>query len=204
MVTDAIAMPRRMTPLAPVDRPPLVRNGMIAVIAVITSECMLFAGLIGSFLVFRLSAPAWPPADLPHLPLGVTALNTLVLLASLRPLAVALRAVHNADAPRADRALRTAAVLGLTFLLIQGVEWARLVRHGVTLGTSLYGATFYVLIGCHAVHVLVAVGWLAGLAVFAGSGRLVPGRVVLLETATVYWYFVCVLWLALFGLVYVF
>ena len=200
MTTRAIAMPRATLSATP---RPLVSSALIAVIAVMVAEGMLFAGLIGSFLVFRLSAPAWPPADLPSLPLGVTIVNTGVLGSSLLPLTRALRTLRSGGAGDVARGIRIAATLGMLFLFVQGAEWVHLVGHGVTLGTSIYGATFYLLIGCHAAHVLAAVLWLGGLAVYARSGRLRPERSVLLETATIYWYFVCVLWVVLFGLVYV-
>ena len=49
-------------------------------------KLMLFAGLIGMYLVIRLSATTWPPPDQPRLPLLVTTLNTVVLFASLVPI----------------------------------------------------------------------------------------------------------------------
>jgi heme/copper-type cytochrome/quinol oxidase subunit 3 len=100
--------------------------------------------------------------------------------------------------------LVTTAVLGATFLLVQGFEWIRLVHHGLTLGSGTYGATFYVLIGCHAVHVLAAVGWLAVTTVLARGGAFRAARHAALEMCGVYWYFVCALWLVLFPLVYVY
>ena len=48
------------------------RAPWLAVLMLIASEMMLFSGLIGSFLIFRLSAPFWPPPALPRLPLTVT------------------------------------------------------------------------------------------------------------------------------------
>jgi heme/copper-type cytochrome/quinol oxidase subunit 3 len=66
----------------------------------------------------------------------------------------------------------------------------------------MYGGTFYLLIGCHAAHVLAAVIWLAVLAVLERRAR--PGWTSSagLEMCTIYWYFVCALWAVLFPLVY--
>ena len=74
-------MRRHVVPLPPADAPP-VSNTRLAMIVLITGESMLFAGLIGMYLVFRLSARTWPPPDQPRLPLGLTTLNSAVLLAS--------------------------------------------------------------------------------------------------------------------------
>jgi cytochrome c oxidase subunit 3 len=193
-----------MTPRPAIERVPPVQSARIAVIAVIMSELMLFAGLIGMYLVVRLSATEWPPADQPRLPLVVTALNTLVLFASLRPVTRAVRAIGRDDRAASAGALRRTTALGATFLLVQGFEWARLVHHGLTLASSLYGGTFYFLIGCHALHVLIAVCWLGVVTALAARGRFTAAAHDGLEMCAIYWYFVCGLWAVLFPLVYLY
>jgi heme/copper-type cytochrome/quinol oxidase subunit 3 len=196
MSAGSLVMPR---PRPPLERVPPVSNARLAILVVIVAESMLFAGLIGMYLVFRLSA-TWPPPGLPRLPLAVTAFNTVVLLASVVPLSRAMRAADDAVAP----GLATTSALGGTFLAVQGFEWARLVHHGLTLRSGTYGATFYVLIGCHAVHVLVAVVWLAVVALLARRGVFTGRRHGALEMCALYWYFVCGLWAVLFPLVYLY
>jgi cytochrome c oxidase subunit 3 len=198
IAADALAMPRRV----PVERRPPIPNAVVAVVVLVTAEAMLFAGLIATYLIFRISAPDWPPRNLPRLPIAVTAVNTVVLLASLVPLTRACRALRRGQRGHVARLLTVTAAIGVLFVAVQGAEWVRLIRHGLTAGSSLYGATYYLLIGCHAVHVLAAVVWLLVLVVLARLGRVTPQRRAGLEMATVYWYFVCVLWIVLFGTVY--
>jgi len=195
-------MPRRVVPLARPDEGQAVSNARLAMIVLIAGESMLFAGLIGAYLVFRLAARNWPPPDLPRLPLGLTAANSVLLLASGFPMGRALRAARRYDRQRLARSLGQTALLGSTFLFVQGIEWVRLVRHGLTLASGTYGATFYVLIGCHGVHVLAAVTWLAVTALLARRGAFIAGRQAPLEMCAIYWYFVCALWVVLFPLVY--
>src|SRR2546427_11899951 len=102
------------------------------------------------------------------------------------------------------RALALTALLGTTYLTVQGLEWVRLVRHGLTLGSSMYGAAFYTLIGCHGVHGLVAVLWLAVTAILAARGVFRAARPAALEMCAIYRYFVCALWLALLPLGYLY
>lgn len=202
MDVGTLAMPHRLPPLAP-ERVPPVSNTRLAMVVLLASESMLFAGLIGMFLVFRLSAPAWPPASLPRLPLAVTAANTLVLFASLVPLTRAMRL--GADAAPAVRARQVGwtAILGGTFVVVQGGEWARLVHHGLTLASGTYGASFYGVIGCHALHVVTAAAWLVVVAVLARRETFAERHPAALEMCGIYWYFVCGLWGVLFPLVYV-
>ena len=63
---------------------------------------------------------------------------------------------------------------------------------------------FYLLVGCHGAHVLLAVVWLAVVALLARRGTLAPGRRGALEMCSLYWYFVCGLWAVLFPLVYLY
>jgi heme/copper-type cytochrome/quinol oxidase subunit 3 len=202
MVAESLAVPRRVVHRSR-DHAPAVSNARIAMAVLIMAETMLFAGLVGMFIVFRLSAPQWPPANQPRLPLGLTTFNSLVLLASALPLTRTLRAIRRDDVRAAIRGLATTLVLGAAFLTIQGVEWTRLVHFGLTLSSGPYGGSFYVLIGCHALHVLAAAGWLAVVTLLARWRRFTAGAHAGLEMCAIYWYFVCALWVLLFLLVYV-
>lgn len=187
----------------PVPPPaPLISNARIAVVTLLIAETMFFSGLIGAYLVFRVGTPVWPPANLPRLPLAVTWANTLVLMASGITMVGSVRAARRDDQRALRRGLAVTALLGLTFLAVQGSEWARLVHHGLTLSAGMYGATFYTLIGTHAAHVLGAVTWLGIVWWWARRGRFAGGRDTAVDACAIYWIFVCALWLALFALVY--
>jgi heme/copper-type cytochrome/quinol oxidase subunit 3 len=165
-------------------------------------EAMFFGGLVIAFLQLRLGAAVWPPQGQPRLPIGLTAVNTLVLLASSWTLARALRAIRADDRAGLVRWLAWTWGLGLLFLVIQGVEWARLVHFGLRVSSGIYGATFYTLIGVHAVHVLGAAAWLGGVLWLAGRGRFTQHRHVAFECCAIYWHFVVALWPVLYVLVY--
>ena len=94
------------------------------------------------------------------------------------------------------------AILGATFLIVQGSEWVRLVGFGLTMSSSVYGAIFYTLIGCHAVHVLGAVIWLVIVVAMARRHRFTAKRHVALQLCGMYWILVVGLWPILYALVY--
>jgi cytochrome c oxidase subunit 3 len=185
-----------------VGEAPFISNARLAIIMLLAAESMLFAGFIGSFLVFRLSAAFWPPPGLPHLPLVVTFINTGVLLGSAVTMNVAVRRVRANRHRALERWLALTATLGTAFLAIQGSEWVRLVAHGLRISSGTYGATFYTLIGLHGLHVLGAVMWL--LFVFGGAvaGRYNSRNYTAVDACAIYWYFVCAVWPVLFVLVY--
>jgi len=177
-------------------------NARVGMVVFLVFESMFFAALIAAYLIFRLRTAIWPPADLPNLPLMVTWLNTGVLALSAYTMHRARVAHRAGDRPRLERNLKATALLGTLFLAVQGSEWLRLVRHGLTLSAGTYGATFYTLIGCHGLHVLGAVLWLLVVMARVQRSRFARPVRVPLELCGMYWLFVVTLWGALFPLVY--
>jgi heme/copper-type cytochrome/quinol oxidase subunit 3 len=166
----------------------------------IATEAMFFAGLVSAFLVLRAEALVWPPTGQPRLPVGVTGVNTALLLGSAWTVQRALTALRAGDGP--SRWLGATAGLGALFLVIQGSEWARLVGFGLTTTSSLYGGIFYTLVGAHALHVLAALVALLVVTARARRGRYRADAPEGLELCRMYWLFVVAVWPVLYVLVY--
>jgi heme/copper-type cytochrome/quinol oxidase subunit 3 len=181
---------------------PRLDNARLAMLFFLSAETMFFAGLISAFFVLRLSAAVWPPPLQPRLPVGITGVNTLVLLASSLAVIAALRAARRGDRRALVERLAATAALGALFLAVQGFEWARLIHYGLTVTSGAYGATFYTLIGIHAAHVLGALVWLGVTLLLAARGRFVDGRVSGLRACATYWHYVVALWPILYVTVY--
>lgn len=181
---------------------PRAAPAIVATVFLIGGETMFFAGLIFAFWVLRLAAPFWPPPFQPRLPIVATGVNTLVLLASSAAMTAAGRALGQGDRRALVRRLGLSAALGATFLAVQGYEWARLLRFGLTASAGVYGATFYTLIGTHATHVVVALVWLGVALALAARGRFAEGRTAPLRACALYWHFVVALWPVLYVSVY--
>lgn len=179
-------------------REPLIPNGVMGMLIFVVTEAMLFAGLISAFTITRSSAVVWPPPGQPRLPFEETALNTAALLASAAALFWARR--------RFDRSRRTArlplaiaVLLGAFFVVSQGAEWLAMLRQGLTLTSSQLGSFFYVIVGFHALHAVVALGALVYSWVRLQRGWLASSQ---LGTAEVFWYFVAGIWPILWLVVY--
>ena len=181
---------------------PPVSNARLGMLVFLGFEAMFFAGLIGAFLVFRMGSPFWPPMGRPRLPIAVTLVNTGVLLSSGYTMWSALRAIRIGDCKGLATGLSATALIGTMFLAIQGSEWVRLIRHGLTLSAGIYGATFYTLIGFHGLHVLGAVVWLLIVLIGARGNRFSARDHVAVDLCGMYWYFVIAIWPVLFALVY--
>lgn len=179
-------------------------NAKLGVLILLGAETMLFVGLIGAFLVFRMGSNTWPPlshADI-QLPRLITGANTLLLIISGLTMFLALWTIQQNQTKLLRILLMLTGILGLVFLVIQGSEWIQLVHEGLTLQSGVYGGIFYVLIGCHAVHVLGAVIWLAIVVGKAIAGKYSSVHYTGVETCTIYWIYVVALWPILYILVY--
>jgi cytochrome c oxidase subunit 3 len=190
----------RLVPPPPVRTEPPISNSVLGMLLFVVAEAMLFAGLISAFTIARSAMPAelWPPPGQPRLPVASTAFNSALLLGSGVVLYYAWRRFQ--ARPAAARApMLVALLLGAGFVGLQGLEWASLIRDGMTLQTSTHGAFFYLIVGTHAAH---AVGALAALA--WQYSRLLRGKLLAEPFAAfgVFWAFVVLVWPVLYVLVY--
>lgn len=179
--------------------PAVARFGFVLFLA---SESMVFGGLIAALLVLRSNADRWPPLGLPRLPVAATAINSVVLFLSCWPMSRVLPAARNGDLGGLRRSLGLAALLGVLFLMVQGSEWIRLLAAGLRASSGPYGATFFTLIGCHALHVLGAVLWLGVLWIGTGRGRFMAPPHQAIDLGSVYWYYVSLVWVVVYPCVY--
>lgn len=179
---------------------PLINSTYLAMFIFIGAELMFFSGLIGAFLLLKISAANWPPTGQPTLPVFVTGINTLLLLTSGYFMSRTWSIPKNRTLLL--RYMLTASILGGVFLAIQGYEWFRLVGFGLTLQSSVYGGIFYLLIGAHAVHVAGGLIWLLTITVLSVKGIVYPDELNKLKACAIYWFFVVLLWPILYILVY--
>ncbi len=188
------------TPAEPTRRPPLVPNGLLAILVFLFCELMLFAGLISAFQIIKSQAAGgiWPPLGEARLPVEETMLNTAALVLSGALLIVAHRCLKT-DFSKAKRWFLAATLLGVLFVVLQGKEWAGLISEGLTLTSSAHGGFFYLIIGTHATHALAAL--VALFYVYYRMGR--PGfSPVQFYVAETFWYFVVGVWPILYWQVY--
>jgi cytochrome c oxidase subunit 3 len=179
----------------------LTENGVFGMALVVFTEVMLFAGFISAFMIFRSEAPTglWPPVGQPRLPVTTTAFNTLMLLLSGVLLYVAHRAFRARGAEAASRWMGAAILFGAFFVCFQGFEWSRLIGQGFTLHSSELGAFFYLIVGAHALHAVVALVALAVCWRALRAGRLSRSR---FGGVQLFWYFVVLMWPLIYWRVY--
>jgi len=134
---------------------------------------------------------------------GVPALNTLILLSSGVTVTWAHWGIKQGNQRQQVLGLAATVVLGLLFVAFQIYEYAEAYGHmNLTLGTGIYGSTFYMLTGFHGLHVTLGAIMLAVMLGRALAGHFSPDNHFAFEAAAWYWHFVDVVWLGLFIFVY--
>jgi cytochrome c oxidase subunit 3 len=174
---------------------------LFGLIVFLVAEGMIFMGLFGAYLAFRSTLPAWPPEGTPELELLLPGINTANLIASSFVIHNADTAIKKNDVRGMQKWFAITAVMGIIFLAGQMYEYFHL-EFGLT--TNLFASAFYVLTGFHGLH--VTIGVLAILAVLWRSrkkGHYSNEKHFGIEAAEIYWHFVDVIWIILFGLLYI-
>lgn len=177
-------------------------NRKMAMWAFLASDCMFFGALITVYLVSHGRAIVGPyPEEIFDIPF--TSVSAFVLLMSSLAMVLALGALQRGNIARFRIWLGTVALLGCIFLGGQIYEFTEFHHEGLTLESSLFGSSFYVLTGFHGTHVFIGVIWLLSL-LFASfkRGLVTPAKSLNVEMAGLYWHFVDIVWIIIFTVVY--
>jgi cytochrome c oxidase subunit 3 len=138
--------------------------------------------------------PAW----------GLPLINTLILLSSGVTLTIAHHALKAAHRGMVLAWLGITVLLGVAFLYFQVTEYMHAYHAlNLTLGSGIYGSTFFMLTGFHGAHVFLGTLMLAIMWLRVLKGHFTKDNHFAFEAAAWYWHFVDVVWLALFLFVYV-
>ena len=166
----------------------------------LVAESMIFLGLFAAYLTFRLVTPVWPPEGTPEMELMLPGINTVILISSSFVMNQGNRAIKKNNVAGLRLWFGLTALMGAIFLVGQGYEYA---HTGFGLTTNLFTSTFYVLTGFHGLH--VCFGFSLIVAVLLRSlkaDRYSAEHHFGVEAAEIYWHFVDVVWIVLFGILY--
>jgi cytochrome c oxidase subunit III len=134
---------------------------------------------------------------------GIPALNTLILLTSGGTVTWAHWGVLANNRSQLIQGLIATVALGFLFVGLQAMEYHEAYTEmGLTLGTGIYGSTFFMLTGFHGLHVTIGAIMLTVVLIRSMRGHFSAEHHFAFEAAAWYWHFVDVVWLGLFIFVY--
>jgi len=186
----------------------------VAIWTLIGSECLLFASLISTYVVYRGKSLVGP---FPHTPwtdpatgqvyepiieIPLVTVGTALLLFSSLFIVLALYGAQKGNRKMLLGWLGATITCVVFFVGMQVYEFTHFVHKGLTLQRNMFGASFFTLTGFHGTHVTIGVIWLLTMFVLALRKQLPPENAINLEMAALYWHFVDVVWIIIFPVVY--
>lgn len=182
-------------------RPAPARVGLWVFLAVVTSFFTLFIAAyfirMSPHLVQGVDLRDWRPVEEPR----ILWANTALLVASSAFMQFASTALRREQPLHAGRGLLAGGAFAIAFLLGQCLAWRQLQANGLYAAGNPANAFFYVITALHALHLLGGlVVWGRAVArISRGSATLASARLSV-ELCTVYWHYLLVVWIVLFGL----
>ena len=176
-------------------------NNKLAMWLFLGSECLLFGGLISTYMLYRGRHTAnLGPDQVWDIPF--TSASSFVLLMSSLTMVLAVTAARRRDERNTKLWLVLTALLGSMFVAGQIYEFTTFYREGLGFTTSLFSSSFYTLTGFHGVHVTVGVIMLLAVVGMLLKDRIPGEKAEVVELVGLYWHFVDIIWILIFTLVY--
>ena len=185
-MATTIALPQSEMPLAHELR------GRVGMWCLIAAESAIFSIFVVAYLYYAgksLNGPT--PREVLHVPI----FNSICLFASSFTIVMAERAIARGKTKLFGIWWLLTIALGAIFIVGTAREWYHLiyVEH-LTISSSLFGTTFYSLVGLHGFHVIVGLIGLSIVMIFAALGYVKQEHAARIEVFAMYWHFVDTVW----------
>ena len=177
-------------------------SGKLGMWVFLAGDAMTFGAGIAAYGALRWYNVNWPnPAD--WLGITLTAVMTFILICSSLTMVEALSGVQAGNMKKMQGFLALTVIGGLIFLGCQASEWHHLIMgEQLSIKTSLFSATFFILTGFHGCHVFGGVCYLGTILLRSFGKEASFHETKLVEVAGLYWHFVDLVWILIFTFVY--
>lgn len=174
-------------------------SGWWGMITLIATESAVFAYLFFSYYyLLSQTINPWPPSG--PLPLRYAVPTTVVLIASGLVIGWTERSIRLGERTRLFGGLAITLLLGVVYVILQLLDWR---DEPFTLASGAYSSLFFTLTGFHLVHAIVGMLIFATLLLWSALGHVSAQRHESVTIATLYWYFIVVVWIGVFITFYV-
>jgi cytochrome c oxidase subunit 3 len=187
---------------------PAIKPGMMGMYIFLASEVMFFGSLFAVYFYLYGSHLVWPPPPPSSINefyvswFPIPFVNTIILLSSGVTCHFAADAIAH-DNRRRFFTLQIATIfLGLAFEGLQLYEFTTAFGRGMSLTANTFASAFFTMTGFHGAHVLGGLVLLTLILYRAAKGQFSSQHHVGVAAVTLYWHFVDVVWIFLFGILY--
>jgi cytochrome c oxidase subunit 3 len=191
-----VLVPTRGLPVGSKRR---VASGWIGMVALIATETALFSYLFFSYyyLASHVLGP-WPPTGAPHLTIALP--GTFILIAGSLVVWLGERGIARGKPGQLIFGLIAAIVLGISFVVLEGMEWK---NTSFNLSSSAYSSLYFTITGFHLLHVIIGLLMLSTLVIWTMFGYFDEKRHAAVSIGSIYWHFVTIVWLGVFFTFYI-
>ncbi len=190
-----------------------ISNEKLAMWVFLGSECLLFGGLISTYLLYKnrpgsivlkqasAGARAGSTIRISKLfDIPFTSVSSFVLLASSLTMVFAVTSAARNETSKLRLWLSTTALLGTVFISGQLYEFTSFLKEGLGYTSNVSSSAFYTLTGFHGVHVTLGIVMLLSCLALTFRARMPNPEAI--EIVGLYWHFVDVVWILIFTVVY--
>lgn len=183
------------------------RNGWYGVLFFLGTEVMLFGALFANYFNGQAAAAlnpdvVWAPPGHIELPIVLTGINTIILLASGATMHMAHTAIRHGKRNLLVVWCALTLLLGGVFIALQVQEYLKLFEEGMTVSSGPFSSAFFALTGTHGAHVIGGLTLILVVLARAAKGNFDERRHAAVEVTAIYWHFVDVVWVVLYAVVY--
>lgn len=167
----------------------------------IMTDCVLFASLFATFAVLH-GSTFGGPTSIDIFDLHYVLIETLLLLTSSFTCGIALLAARRNHLKKVLSWFSVTFILGLSFLIMELVEFHHLVVEGNSWRRSTFLSSYFTLVGTHGLHISVGLIWMLVMMLQIVSKGLTRSSIRRLTMLSLFWHFLDVIWIFIFTIVY--
>lgn len=197
-VNPSVQVPRTIEE----DRENTMDKNVVGMLTFLASEAVFFSLLILSYVYFH-GAFVNDPAGVKALDPVFTFIFSICLFASSGTIYLSEKALEKGNQGGFRFWLGATVVLGAIFLVGQGIEYVKLFNEDITVSRNLFGTTFFTMTGFHGFHVFIGLIMLSALFIQAMGGYFKTRHSSAVNTISLYWHFVDLVWVVIFSIVYI-
>lgn len=165
------------------------------------TDLLMFAVLFAVYAVLVNSTAGGPSGrEIFSLPLALT--ETLLLLTSSFTCGLAMIAVHQRNRKQTFVWFGITYVLGIVFLVLELMEFSKLIHEGHSAASSAFMSSFFALVGAHGLHIVVGLLWMLIVMGFLLTRGFTNSMTRKLTMFSMYWHFLDIVWIFIFTIVY--
>lgn len=194
MAASTLTVPQPEMPMS------LHLRGRVGMWSMIVAESAIFTIFVVAYLYYAGKSLTGPtPREVLEVPIFIS----ICLFSSSFTIVMGEKAIHRGNVKLFTVWLFATIALGAIFVIGSFREWYRLIyEHGVTISSSLFGTTFYSLVGLHLSHVIVGLTMLSLVLIFSLLGSVKQEHAERIGVLALYWHFVDTVWVVVLSVVY--